>query len=57
MVIPSLRAHSGPHWLDLAAPAAVGGALLWFAIERSVRAPALAWGDPRFDRALRFETY
>lgn len=56
IVIPALGPRAAPHWLDAAALAGVLGLFFVFGLA-GARAETLAVaGDPRFERALHFET-
>jgi len=56
MIMPALHGNgSGFHWVDLAAPAAIGSALalvFWGRMRSAAIAPV---GDPDFERALEFQ--
>lgn len=57
MVMPAHAPEDAtPHWVDLGAFLAVGGATLAFALWRARGVPVTARGDPRFEDSVGFET-
>ncbi len=56
IVLPSMPQRPGPHWMDLNALVGMTALVLLGALARTVGQSAVARGDPRFARALRFET-
>jgi hypothetical protein len=57
MVLPALHPNGiRPHWLDLAALAAVAGIAVSFGARRLRGRPALPAGDPDLDAALEYTT-
>jgi hypothetical protein len=55
MVLPNLHSEFHPHWLDLAALLAVGGASTLVILLRSRREPAMPIHDPRLATGLGYE--
>ena len=57
LVLPVLYPSGpAPHWLDIAALAAVGGPVVAFAAWRLRNVPLIPVGDPRLERSIRFVT-
>jgi len=56
LIVPALRESFRPHWLDAAAMAAVGGAMLALATALARSASRVPTDDPRLGEALRYRT-
>lgn len=54
LVVPNLRLGAAPHWTDLGALLAIGGASTLFSLLRYRDVPLLARGDTSFAQALRY---
>ena len=46
---------AAPHWLDVAAPVAIGSSFALFFWNRMRAHALLPVGDPRFDQAMHFQ--